>query len=102
MIPSGMVFRGELHLTYNIMFEAPSNREQPMTDHMTDFVEWLHDTYYYTHQHLNMASERMKAHYDLPANYAGFQEGDQVWLYCLTWTRKNCLSCKHPGKVLTR
>jgi hypothetical protein len=32
-------------------------------------------------QHLNVVSDRMKAHYDQLANSAGFQEGDRVWLY---------------------
>jgi hypothetical protein len=32
-------------------------------------------------QHLKVASDRMKASYNQPANSAGFQEGDRVWLY---------------------
>jgi hypothetical protein len=65
MIPSGMVFRREPHLPYNILFEIPSNREQPTTDDMTDFVEWV--SYYYSRQHLNMASERTKVCYGPPS-----------------------------------
>jgi hypothetical protein len=34
-----------------------------------------------------VASDWMTACYDRLANSAGFQEGDKVWLYYLTWTR---------------
>jgi hypothetical protein len=34
-----------------------------------------------------LASDQMKARYDRLANSAGFQEGDQVWLYRLTRNR---------------
>jgi hypothetical protein len=56
-----------------------------MTDYMADLVDRLHDIHHYTYLHL-MASDWMKAHYDCLANSAGLQEGDQVWLYCLTQT----------------
>jgi hypothetical protein len=51
-------------------------------------------------------SDRMKARYDLPANSAGFQEGDQVWLYRPIRTRGKSPefqpSWESPHKMITR
>jgi hypothetical protein len=53
----------------------------------------------------NLASDRMKARYNHLANAAGFQEGDQVWLYFPTGTRgkssKIQPSCECLNKVIT-
>jgi hypothetical protein len=71
--------------------------------------DWLHgtphgtdvDNQHYAHQHPKMANDRMKAHYNCPANTAQYQGENQVWLY---WSRPwgNHLICSHPGKALTR
>jgi hypothetical protein len=58
-----------------------------------------------THQHLKLANIRIKASYDHLANSTGVQEGDHVWLYYLTWTRrmpsKPQTSWEGPYKVVT-
>lgn len=45
------------------------------------------DIHHYACQYLKKASNRMKVCYVCLANSGGFQQGDQVWLYCPTWTR---------------
>jgi hypothetical protein len=54
---------------------------------MTNFVKWLCDIRHHACQYLKVASNRMKACYLCLDNSDRFQEGDQVWLYCPTWTR---------------
>jgi hypothetical protein len=53
-----------------------------------------------------VARDWMKAHYDCLANSKGFLEGDQVWLYCPTQSRKMSSklqpSWEGPYKVITQ
>jgi hypothetical protein len=69
-------------------------------------MDWQHDIHHYARQHLKVTSDSMKACYDCLANSAGFQEGDQVWLNCLTQTRgkspKLQPSWEGPYKVITQ
>jgi hypothetical protein len=58
-----------------------------MTNYVMDLVVQLHDIHHYTHQHLKVVSDRMKAYYDWLVNSVAFQEGDKVWLYHLAQTR---------------
>jgi hypothetical protein len=76
---------------------------------MTNYMKaWLHEIHHYACQHLKVASDRMKAHYDCMANTAGFQEADQdqVWLCHLTWMRgkspKLQSSWEGPYKMVTQ
>ena len=68
-------------MTCGLMFGAPSDKEQSMTDYTTALVERLHDIRHFARQHLKVASNRMKARYDQLANSAAFQLGNRVWLY---------------------
>jgi hypothetical protein len=52
-----------------------------------DVVDRLHDIHHYARQNLKVASDKMKAPCYRLANYAGFEEGDKVWLYRPTRTR---------------
>ena len=79
--PANLVFGRELRLPCDLMFEAPPDKEQSVTDYAADLAERLRDTHNFARQHLKVASDRMKARYDQLANSAGFQEGDRVWLY---------------------
>jgi len=79
--PANMVFGKKLRLPCDLMFGAPPDKEQSVTDYAADLVERLNDTHYFARQHLEVASDRMKARYDQLANSADFQEGDSVWLY---------------------
>ena len=60
------------------------DKEQSMTDYADEVVDWLHNIHHFTRQHLELASDRMKAGYDQLSNSAGFQEGNRVWLYSPT------------------
>ena len=72
-----MVFGRELRLPCDLMFGAPPDKEQSMTDYTTHLVERLHDIHHFAREHLKVASDRMKARYDQLANSAGYQEGDK-------------------------
>jgi len=73
-----MVFRRELPLPCDLMFGAPPDKEQLTTVYTAALVERLHNIHHFAHQHLKVASDQMKAHYDQLANSAGFQVGDVV------------------------
>jgi len=79
--PANMVFRRELRLPCDLMFEAPPDKGQLTTDYTAALVEQLHDIHHFACQHLKVASDQMKPCYDQLANSAGFQVGDRVWLY---------------------
>jgi hypothetical protein len=52
-------------------------------------MDHLHDIHNYARQHLKLASDRMKrTHYDRLANFAGYHEGDKVWLHRPTCMKK--------------
>jgi hypothetical protein len=68
-----MVFGRELHLPYD----------------MVDLVDRQYDIHHYARHYLKEASDKMKACYNHLPNSALFQEGSEVWLHCLTWTRGN-------------
>ena len=57
------------------------DKDQSTTDYAADVVEWIHNIHHFAHQHLEVASERMKAGYERLSNAADFQEGNRVWLY---------------------
>jgi hypothetical protein len=80
--------------------------EGPTTDYAADLVDHLHDIHNYARQHLKMASDRMKTRYDKLANSAGYQEGDRVWLYHPTRTKRKWPKLQSlwegPYKVVTR
>jgi hypothetical protein len=79
--PANMVFGRKLRLPCDLMFRAPPDKEQSLTDYTADLVERLRDTHHFAPQHLKVASDRRKARFKQLANSAGFQEGDRVWQY---------------------
>jgi hypothetical protein len=106
LIPARLVFGRELRLPCDLLFGAPSDKERPTTDRAADLVDHLHDIYYYARQHLNLASERMKTRYDKLANCAGYHEGDRVWLYRSTRSKRKSPYLQSPWeasyKIITR
>jgi hypothetical protein len=54
------------------------NTERPKIDHVTNLVDHLHDINNYACQHLKLASDRMRIHYDRLANCVGYHEGDNM------------------------
>jgi hypothetical protein len=87
LTPANLVFWRELRLSCDPLFCAPPDKEQPTIKNATDLMDWSHDIHSYTHQHLKLASNRIKTSYDHLANSAGYQEGDQLWLYHPTCTK---------------
>jgi len=61
-------------------------------------VEHLHEIHHVARQHLEVASNRMKACYDQLANLAGFQEGNIVAVLPHLKDKK----IKHAADVLGR
>jgi hypothetical protein len=88
MMPGTMVFGRKLCLPCDLLFGVPLDKDQLTTAYVADLVEQLHDIRYNSCQHLNVTSNRIKAHYDHLINTTGFQEGDQLWMYHLFLTRE--------------
>jgi hypothetical protein len=105
-----LAYRASTHnttgLPCDLLFEALFDKERPTIDHVADLVDQLHNIHNYAHQHLKLASDRMKAYYDRLAKSAGSQEGEQVWLYSPTCTKgkspKLQLLWKGPYRVVTQ
>jgi hypothetical protein len=87
LTPASLVFRRELRLPCNLLFEAPPDKERPAIDHVANLVDHLHDINNFPRQHLKLASDRIKTHYDKLANGAGYHKDDRVWLYRPTCRR---------------
>jgi hypothetical protein len=94
--PANMVFARELRLPY--LFGARPDKDESTTDYAANFAERLHDIDHFTRQQLKMSSDRMKARYDRLASSAGFQEGNQVWLYRPTRKREKSLKLQSSWK----
>jgi hypothetical protein len=72
-------------------------------EYIVDTTEQLYDIHNYARQYLQVASDMMKARCDSLANYAGYQEGDQVWLYAgavAAESRKLQSSCERPNRMI--
>jgi hypothetical protein len=99
LTPAKLMFGRELPLPCDLLFGLPPDKELPATDYATD-------THNYARQHMKLASDRMKTRYDKLANFAGYHEGDRVWLYRPTRTKgkspKLQSSWDGPYKVVTR
>jgi hypothetical protein len=57
---ASMVIGRELYLSCELVVRTPTNKEHPRINYMTDLVEWLCNIHHYAHQHLKVASNRMK------------------------------------------
>jgi hypothetical protein len=69
-------------------------------------VGHFHDIHNYARQHLKLAIDQIKTHYDILANCAGYHRGDRMWLYCPTQTKSKLpqfqSSWEGPHKVVTQ
>ena len=79
---------------------------QHIGNYAWELVERLNAIHEYARQHLKVASDKMKARYDLMANSARFQEGGRVWLYRPLRTKgkspKLQSSWEGPYTIITR
>jgi hypothetical protein len=85
MVTANVVFGMELRLPCDVW--GPLDKVKSTSDYAADLVERLRDIHHYAHQHLKVASDRMKTCYNHMAYSARFQKGDQVWLFYPTQTR---------------
>jgi hypothetical protein len=74
--PASLVFRRELWLPCDLLFGSPPDKEQPTIDHAANLLDHLHDIHSYAHQHLKLASDRMKTRHNHMANSADYQESN--------------------------
>jgi hypothetical protein len=75
MAPVNTVFGRELHLSCDLLFGAPPDKEDSTTDYAA-ISERLHDINHFAGQHLKAASDGIKARYDRLAANPVFQEGE--------------------------
>jgi hypothetical protein len=71
-------------LSCDLPFGAVPDKEQSTIDYAANLVGHLHDIRNYAHQHLKLASDRVKIRYDRLAKFAGYHESDKAWLYSPT------------------
>jgi hypothetical protein len=73
----------ELRLISDLLFRGLSDKDHPTIDYLTNLVERLHSNHCYAYQHLKIASDTLRAHYDQLAKSTGFQEEEEeeAWLY---------------------
>jgi hypothetical protein len=69
-----MMTGSELRLSFVLLFRGLVDKEHPTIQYVTHRVEWLHNNHYYSCQHLKIASDALKAHYDRLDNSTGLQE----------------------------
>jgi hypothetical protein len=83
---ASLLFGRELRLPWNLVFGA-SPRQR--TTHSQSCRKFSGPPIWHPQlcQHLKLASNQMKTCYDILANCTGYQEGDNVWLYCPTHTK---------------
>jgi hypothetical protein len=63
LTPASLVFGIDLRLPCDLLFGEPLDKERPTIDHAANFADHLH-IHNYARQHLKLASNRMKTHYD--------------------------------------
>jgi hypothetical protein len=85
--PASLLFGRESQPSCDLLFGASPDKERPTTDHAADLVDHQRDIHQYARRHLKLASDRMRTRYDKLANFAGYHEGDRVWLYRPTLTK---------------
>lgn len=80
--PAKVVLGRELRLPCDLVFgSAGTSNEEGATSYVENLRESLLITHQLVRQRMNIASDRMKARYDVRANPRQFNEGDLVWLY---------------------
>jgi len=79
--PARVLFGRELRLPCDLKFGTPNEEHVEINDYIDELKEKLLSIHDLTRKKIRLASDRMKARYDLKANSAGFHPGERVWLY---------------------
>jgi hypothetical protein len=97
------VWEGATSALWPIVQGSPSV-EQSATKYVIYFVDWLRDIRHFSHQHLNVASHRIKAHADVKhlANSTGFHKKYKSGYTLQPRPQGSHLSSSHPQKACTR
>jgi hypothetical protein len=106
LTPANLTCGRDLRLPCDLLFESPPDKKRPTIDHAADLVDRLHDIHSYARQHMKLTTNRIKTRYDRQSNSAECQEGDQVWLYRSTRTKRKLSklqpSWECPYSIVTR
>jgi Zn-finger protein len=68
--------------------------------YVVDHIIQLHDIHHFTHEHVEVASDWMKTHYNCPTYSTEFQDADIVWLYCPNGPKESHKSHKYPRRSI--
>ncbi|UYV70389.1 K02A2.6-like [Cordylochernes scorpioides] len=104
--PAKVMFGRELRLPCDLEFGTPGGPPVEVTSYVGELRGVLSETHKLVREKIQLASHRMKTHYDLKANHEGFKENDLVWMF--NQKRKRGLSPKltpmweGPYKVVKR
>jgi len=64
-----------------VVFGNPTGQSTNIENYVDELQERLLNIHDLVRESLNLASDKMKARYDLRANSGGFQQDDKVWLF---------------------
>lgn len=81
LTPARILFGKELRLPCDLKFGSPENEQMDVEDYAYRLREKLLAIHEIARERIQLASDRMKARYDVNASNSGFYEGDRVWLY---------------------
>ncbi|UYV62133.1 K02A2.6-like, partial [Cordylochernes scorpioides] len=104
--PAKVMFGRELRLPCDLEFGTPGGPPVEVTSYVGELRGVLSETHKLVREKIQLASHRMKTHYDIKANHEGFKENDLVWMF--NPKRKRGLSPKltpmweGPYKVVKR
>ncbi|UYV63086.1 K02A2.6-like, partial [Cordylochernes scorpioides] len=104
--PAKVMFGRELRLPCDLEFGTSGGPPVEVTSYVGELRGVLSETHKLVREKIQLASHRMKTHYDLKANHEGFKENDLVWMF--NPKRKRGLSPKltpmweGPYKVVKR
>jgi len=90
--PSNVLFGRELRLPCDVVFGSPKEQNTNIENYVDEWQKRLLNIHGLVREILNLASDKMKARYDLRANSGGFQQNDKLWLF--NPQRKKCKSPK--------
>jgi hypothetical protein len=87
LTPGSLVLGRELRLPCGQPFGASPDKERPTADKAVNLMNNPHVIHSYAREHLNRTSDWMKTRYSKHANYAGYHEGEKLFLSCLNRKR---------------
>ncbi|KFM64846.1 Retrotransposable element Tf2 protein type 2, partial [Stegodyphus mimosarum] len=90
--PAQMLFGRDLRLPCDLLFGRPPDAPSSPEEYIQDLQEQFEVMHNVARERVNLATEKMKTHYNTRATGYRFNEGDRVWLW--NPTRRKGLSPK--------